>query len=165
MFARRGWARWAISLLALLMAIVIGGAEPPTMAEEDPLPVESQWKGKLAQLGNHPTTSFPPEVDALLTVTGRDGDNIELELRESTAAMEITFQCRGRIVHRADMSLTLEVRSYRVKGCPNARSFIIDVPYTARLAGDSLKGSWKYVNKVEGIDLGGDFQLARAKDE
>lgn len=165
MFARQGWARWAVSLAILLLTIGRGGAETPTTAEEDPLPVDSQWKGKLAQLGSHPTTSFPPEVDAQLTVLRRDGDDVEIELRETTPAMEITFLCKGRIVRRADMSLTLEMRSYRVKGCPNARSFILDVPYTARIAGDSLKGSWKYVNRSESIDLGGDFQLTRSNSD
>lgn len=165
MFARQGWAHWAISCSLLLLAIRAGSAETPATAEEDPLPVESQWKGKLAQLGSHPNIEFPPEVDATLTISKRDGDNVEAELCETLPGMELTFLCKGRLSRRADKSLWLEVRSYGVKGLANAGMFIVDVPYTARLTGDSLKGAWKYVNKAEGIDLGGDFQLARATDD
>jgi hypothetical protein len=164
MFARLGWARWAF-LSSVLMLMVVGvRAETPATLDEDPLPVESQWKGKLAQLGTYPSTQFPPEVDAVLTITKRDGNNVEAELRETVPSMDITFLCRGRLTRRADKSLSLELRSYGVKGLPNSGRYLIDVPYTARISGDSIKGSWKYVDKNEGIDMGGDFNLAKMKE-
>src|SRR5262245_33631468 len=155
--------RWAF-LPSVLLLVIGARAETPTRFDEDPLPVDSQWKGKLAQFGAHPSTQFPPEFDAVVTITRRDGDAVEVELRETVPSMDITFLCRGRLIRRADKSLLLEMRSYGVKGIPNSGRYLIDVPYTARLNGDSIKGSWKYVDKNEGIDMGGDFNLERLKD-
>src|SRR5258708_6373314 len=58
MFARLGWAQ-CVFMPSVLMLLVVGArAETPATPDEDPLPIESQWKGKLAQLGIHPTTQF-----------------------------------------------------------------------------------------------------------
>ncbi len=165
MLTRRGWAHWVISLSILLLVSRVGGAETPPIAEEDLLPAGSQWEGKLAQVGAHPSIQFPSEVNAVLTITRRDGDAFEAELRETMPGMDITFLCRGRLIRRADMSLLLDMRSTSVKGIPNAGLYIVDVPYTARINGDSIKGTWKYVEKNKGIDLGGDFQLRRMANE
>jgi hypothetical protein len=163
MFARLDWARWAF-LPSILLLVIGARAETPATFDEDPLPVESQWRGKLAQLGTHPTTQFPPEVDAVMTIARRDGNEVEAELRETVPGMDITFLCRGRLIRRADKSLSLEFRSCGVKGLPNSGRYLLDVPYAARLNGDSIKGSWKYMDKTEGIDMGGDFSLGRVKD-
>ena len=111
--------------------------------------------------GTHPEATFPPEVQATLTVTRRDGENIELELREITDGMDITFLCRGRVTRNADTSFSLEFKSHGVKGNPNASWYITDVPYSAKITGDTIKGTWKYVEKDEGINLSGDYALTR----
>jgi hypothetical protein len=145
-------------LFALVLAAV---AAEPAQKEEDPLPVDSTWKGKFTQIGKHPEASFVPEVQATLTVTKRDGDAVEVELREVGDALDITFQCRGRITRNADASLSLEFKSYSVKANPTASYYLTDVSYNAKIAGDTIKGTWKYVEKDQGIDVGGDYALVR----
>ena len=153
--------RTVLSTVWLALVVVACGAENPALKDEDPLPVDSSWKGKFTQMGTHPDVSFPPELEATLTVVGRDGDNVEIELRESMPGLDVTFLCQGRIRRNADQSLALEFKSHGVKGVPNVGFYLINVPYTARIAGDTIKGSWKYVDKDEGIDLGGDYALTR----
>ena len=164
MASSHGWIRGLANVGAVALVLLAGGAEP-SVAEDDALAVDSQWRGKLSQGGTHPDTTFPPEVDAVLTVTRRDGNEVEVELRETLPGLDLTFVCRGRVIRQADKSISLEFRSYGLKGVANASIYIIDVPYTARLNGDTLKGAWKFVNKDEGIDLGGDFKLEMMKDE
>jgi hypothetical protein len=153
--------RSAIRLLAFALLSVATVAAEPGQKEEDPLPVDSTWKGKFTQGGKHPEATFVPEVQATLTVTKRDGDAIELELREVSDGLDITFQCRGRITRNADASLSLEFKSYGVKANPMASFYLTDVPYGAKIAGDTVKGTWKYVEKDQGIDVGGDYVLTR----
>src|SRR5262245_24457798 len=143
-------ARRMLLALALFAAVASLGAEP-ALKDEDPPPADTTWKGKFTQLGTHPGVTYPPEVQATLTVTKRDGDAVELELREAADGLDITFVCRGRVTRHADASLSLEFTSYGVKGNPNASFYLIDVPYTAKIAGDTIKGTWKYVDKAEGI--------------
>jgi len=147
-----------LAFFALILAAL--GAEP-ALKDEDPLPVDSTWKGKFTQMGKHPEATFVPEVQATLTVTKRDGDDIEIELRETADGLDITFLCRGRISRNADSSLSLEFKSYGVKANPLAAVYLTDVPYSAKIAGDTIKGTWKYVEKDQGIDVGGDYALTR----
>lgn len=161
MLTRRFTNRIATPLGILVLIGAACAAADPTLRDEDPLPVDSSWKGKFTQGGTHPDASFPPEVEATLTVTARDGDHVELELRETAAGMDITFLCRGRVARGADRSLSLEFKSYDVKGVPNAGVYLVNVPYTAKIAGDTIKGTWKYADKSEDIDVGGDYALTR----
>lgn len=149
--------------LALVATVIVAasGAEVPTLKDEDPLPVDASWKGKFTQMGTHPDLTFPPELEATLTVVGRDGDAVEIELRETMPGLDVTFLCKGRVSKNADGSLALEFKSHGVKGQPNAGFYIIDVPYSAKIVGDTIKGTWKYVINEEGIDLGGDYALTR----
>ena len=161
MLARLSVSRIAAVVLSLTLVVLACGAEAPTLRDEDPLPVNSTWKGKFTQMGVHPEAAFPPELEAILTVTRRDGDNVEIELRETMPGMDLTFLCRGCVRRNADMSLSLEFRSYDVKGQPNAGFYLLDVPYTARLVGDTIKGAWNFVEKDQGIDLRGEYALTR----
>src|SRR5262245_24868700 len=102
------------TLLVGLTRLLLVGALPP-LPVDAPLLVDSTWKGKLTQMGKQPEASLPPEVQATLIVTKRDGDNVEIELREVTEGLDITFLCRGRIARSADSSLSLEFKSYGVK--------------------------------------------------
>jgi hypothetical protein len=143
------------------LAAVLGAGENPVLTEQDPLPVETQWKGKFTQIGTHPEVTFPPELDATLTITRRDGNAVEAELRETTAGLDITFLCSGQLIRNADHSVSLDLRSHGVKGVPNAGFYLINVPYSARINGDAIKGTWQYIDRTEGIDLGGDYMLTR----
>ena len=154
-------AQFGARRLALVALIVGAIAAEPAQKEEDPLPVDSTWKGKFTQMGKHPEASLVPEVQATLTVTKRDGDAVEIELRETSDALDITFLCRGRITRNADASLSLEFKSYGVKANAMASFYLTDVPYSAKIAGDTIKGTWKYVERDQGIDVGGDYALVR----
>jgi len=141
--------------------VLASRADSPVLKDEDPLPVDASWKGKFTQMGTHPELTFPPELEATLTVTRRDGDAIELELHETMPGLDITFLCKGMVTKNADGSLGLEFKSHAVKGQPNAGYYLIDVPYSAKIMGDTIKGTWKYFIKDDGIDLGGDYALTR----
>lgn len=131
---------------------------------EDSLTEHSKWVGKLTQGGSHPTTNFAAVLDAHLTVVRREGNNVELELRETSNGLDVTFLCRGTVVRLADGQRLLDFRSYGVKQIPNASIYITDVPYSARLVGNALKGMWKYTNHEAGINLRGDFNLTLIED-
>ena len=48
-----------------------------------------------------------------------------------------------------------------MKANPLASVYLTDVPYSAKIAGDTIKGTWKYIEKDQGIDVGGDYGLTR----
>jgi hypothetical protein len=148
--------------LAALSAIRAG---EPLRVEADPLPLDSQWKGKLTQGGKTPPGQFfPPELIAELTVTHRYGNEFEAELHETAENLDIVYLVYGSIVQGTDKSVTLRFRSHGVKGVPTAGSYYLNVPYTARFTGDSLKGTWTYDDKEADLALEGTFQLKRVDD-
>lgn len=153
--------RWAVACVLMVVAVAGGGEDRPALKDADPLPVGSTWTGKLTQQGTHPQASFPPEVDAALTVTRRQGDNVELELRETMPGLDITFVCNGQMVRRADGSLSLEFKSHGVKGMPMAGFFLIGVPYRAKIVGNSIQGTWNYVEEQQSVNMNGEFTLLR----
>src|ERR1051326_2952944 len=96
--AARSTIMHSLQLLGRLAAVIcfvaassVLAAEVPTVTEEEPLPVDSQWKGKFTQHGTHPEVTFPRERGATLAITRRDGNAVELELRETQPGMDITF--------------------------------------------------------------------------
>src|SRR5712692_9956607 len=148
----------ALAALASLALLATGRSTEPIRATEDPLPLDSQWKGKLTQGGKTPAGQFfPPELDAVLSVTHRSGDDFEAELHESSNNLDITYLVRGSVVHGSDQSLTIRFRSHSVKGIPTAGAYYVNVPYSAKLTADSLKGTWSYEDKDEDIALEGTF--------
>src|SRR5438094_726729 len=97
------WAALAITTVALLTG---GRAAEPVRAVEDLLPVDSQWKGKLTQAGKTAEGQFfPPELNTVLTVTYRSGNDFEAELHESADSLDITYLVRGTVAHGPDQSL------------------------------------------------------------
>ena len=137
-------------------------AAEPLRADEDPLPVDSQWKGKLTQGGKAASSlSFPPELNTILTVTHRNGNDFEAELHESAENLDITYLVRGTVTHGSDKSLVIRFRSHGVKGVPNAGTYFLNVPYAAKFTGDTLKGTWSYDDKDDEVALDGTFQLKR----
>ncbi len=151
--------------LALAAVALLLGAEQPRLAEEDLLPVDSQWKGTLTQRAKTAANLFfPPELNAMLTITKRDGSDFEAELREHSEGLDITFLVRGKLMRGADKSYSIEFKSYDVKGMPNASIYYINVPYTAQISDGALKGNWTYEEKDNGLALEGDFKLKRADE-
>src|SRR5262245_16353795 len=119
MIARRLMYFSVLALSAVVLLASVRAAET-LRADEDPLPVDSQWKGKLTQGGKMPDgVSFPPELDTILTVTHRNGSDFEAELHESSDNLDITYLVRGTVAQGADKSLVIRFRSLGVKGVPN----------------------------------------------
>jgi hypothetical protein len=161
MFARTLEYCLALTVVAAVVLAGVRAAELPR-ADEDPLPVDSQWKGKLTQSGKTPDGQFfPPELNSILTVTQRSGNDFEGELHESTDNLDITYLVRGTLAQGADKSMVIRFRSHGVKGVPNAGAYFLNVPYAAAFTGNSLKGTWAYEDKGDEIALEGTFQLKR----
>ena len=161
MFART--VRYCAALAVAAAVVSAGGrAAEPLRADEDPLPVDSQWKGKLTQGGKTPDGQFfPPELNTVLTVTHRGGNDFDAELHEWADNLDITYLVRGTVAQGADKSLVIRFRSHGVKGVPNAGAYFLNVPYTATFTGDTLKGTWSHEDKSDEIALEGTFQLKR----
>ncbi len=154
-----------LALTAAVVLFAVCRAEQPNIAEEDFLPVESHWSGMLTQRAKSADgVYFPPELQAELTITKRDGSDFEAELREHAEGLDITFLVRGKLLRGADKSYSIEFKSYAVKGVPNASIYYVNVPYTAQVADGALKGSWNYEDKDDELSLEGEFKLKRADD-
>ena len=83
-------------MLLLIGLFAILGAEP-ALKDEDPLPVDTTWKGKLTQTGTHPQATFPPELQAELTVTKRDGDAASHRSRRGRCRRGPVMRARERV--------------------------------------------------------------------
>jgi hypothetical protein len=154
-------------LLAGTVATPLQAGHPGDRTDEDPLPLESQWKGKLTQRGATPDGGlFPLELNAVLTITQRRDNEFEAELREYSGNLDITFLVRGRIAQGAGKNLVLTFQSHDVKGVPNAAIYYLNVPYTANLGGEQIKGAWTYEEKEKEKDtaLSGEFHLKRSSE-
>lgn len=152
-----------LGVLAVGVVVVLGWmvVASPLWQEVDPLPVGSVWRGRLTQQGTHPEANFPPEIDAVLTITEREGDRVSAELHETIADMEITFLCRGRLRYDSMNRRVFEFHSQGVKGEAQAEVFLVQVPYTARVEGDTMRGKWRFVDEAHGVDVRGEFVLKR----
>ncbi|MFL5342174.1 MAG: hypothetical protein ACJ8F7_18665 [Gemmataceae bacterium] len=152
-------------VLAVAAVALLFGAEPPGLAEDDLLPAESHWKGTLTQRSKSSEGAyFPPELQAELTITRRDGTDFEGELREQSEGLDVTFLVRGKLLRGADKSYAVEFKSYAVKGVPTAAVYYVNVPYTARVSDGGLTGSWAYEDKEAEVALDGEFKLKRADE-
>ncbi len=147
-----------VGALFLLGWIVMAG---PRWLEVDPLPVGSVWRGRLTQSGSHPEATFPPEINATLTITEREENRVSAELHESAPDMDVTFLCRGRIRYDSMNRLVFEFHSHGVKREAQAEVYLVQVPYTARVEGDTMRGKWRFVDEAHGVDVRGDFFLKR----
>ena len=86
--------RLSAPIVGILIACILSlfHADVPNPAEEDTLAGETVFKGKITQRGTHPDWGeIPSELEAVLTVTKRNGPEVEVELNESTATLKITF--------------------------------------------------------------------------
>src|SRR5262249_12636231 len=154
--------RLALAMAAAVLMPVVH-AEQPRNGVEDPLPVDSQWTGKLTQGGRTPRGNLsPPELNATLTITERRGNEFEAELHEWSGLLSIDFLVRGRVSRSADQGLTIEFVSHGVKGAPNVAIYFINVAYVARLTADGWRGSWTFEDKENDTSLAGEFHLRRS---
>ena len=139
-----------------LVAVAACGAAPAR--DGDPLVIGSVWRGKLTQRGGGPDT-----FDCAFKVSDRDGEKFEAELHEKTPGLEVTYLVRGTIKPAAgkdkSKKYAVEFTSFDSKDVKNT-SAILDVPYTATLAGRKVSGTWKNdEHKIEG-----DFEFEIAKE-
>lgn len=148
-----------VTTVLVLVAVQFAPAAPVPAGAKDgnPLPVGTEWKGRLTQKGGGPTG-----FDCKFTVTKRDGDKFEADLYEKDGEMVLTYQVRGTIKpadeKNADKGFKMEFKSYAAKDVMNT-SEILNVPYVATLVGKTIKGSWKLPDDSEFGMLEGDFDF------
>jgi len=157
---RVGFLTTVLPVVALMPSV---HAEQPRIEVEDPLPLDSQWTGKLTQGGRTREGGLsPPVLNATLTITERRGNEFEAELHEDSGTLNITFLVRGRVSRSDDKSLTLDIVSHGVKGAPNVAIYFLNVAYAAKLTADGWRGSWTFEDKENDTSLAGEFHLKRS---
>jgi hypothetical protein len=152
------------TMVVLFVALGFATAAPvPKDAKDNPLPVGTVWKGKLSQRGGGPTG-----FDCEFTITKRDGDKFEASLYEKSDELELTYLVRGTITlvdeKNKDKGFKVEFKSYEAKDVKNT-SEILNVPYTGKLTGQKMKGSWKLPEDSPFGELEGDFEFDLSKKE
>ncbi|MDB5313597.1 MAG: hypothetical protein JWO38_7799 [Gemmataceae bacterium] len=149
----------------ILFTATAATAAAPAKEADDPLAVGSKWKGKLTQKGEIGGTEVPLDLDAVLTVTKRDGAKFEGELFEEGgegSGIKLTYLVRGEITTAKDgKGYTVEFKSYDFKDA-ESQTFL-NIPYTGKLSGKRLKGTWKHPKNDDGTTIEGDFTLELAK--
>ena len=152
--------------MAVLMATLsaTGAAPVPAGAKDaDPLPTGSAWAGKLTQRGGGPTG-----FDCEFKITKRDGEKFEAELREKSDDIELTYLVRGTLVpvdpKNKEKGYKIEFKSHEAKDVKNT-SEILGVPYTGKVDGKKITGTWKLPDDSEFGNLEGDFEFEPAKKE
>ncbi|MBX9585500.1 MAG: hypothetical protein K2X87_34775 [Gemmataceae bacterium] len=131
--------------------------------DPDPLPVESKWKGKLTQKGKIKGDEVPLDLDAVLTVTKRDGDKFEAELfEEGEPGIRLTYLVKGEVTKAKDgKGHAVEFKSYDFK---DARSeTFLNIPYKGTIDGKKLAGTWKHPPTDDDTTIEGDFTLELVK--
>ena len=132
--------------------------------KDDPLPLNSQWKGKLTQRGKiMGNKDIPPEFDVTFVVTGRKNKEFDCELRERVGADLVTYVCKGKITGAEKDKDGIKVEFESVSSMALNQEFIAvtRVLYTGAIAGKTLKGTWKISLKKEDTELDGDFSFER----
>lgn len=150
---------------AAAVVLVFGLGTIPAQEKQDdgdPLPVKSQWKGKLTQRGKimgH--KEVPPEFDTLLTITARKGNDFDCTLREKTGADTVTYVCKGKISIGEKGSVKVDFESISAASPSQEFIAVTRVPYTGAITGKTLKGTWKSPPNKEDTELDGAFTLER----
>jgi len=148
----------ATSPFAVLIAAAALGAAPER-GPEDPLVVDSKWAGKLTQKGQIEGSDVPLALEAELIVTKRDGAKFEAELKEwNDSGIKLTYLVKGEIAKAKDgKSFKVEFKSYDFKDA-ESQTFL-NIPYTGKVEGKKLVGTWKHPKNDEGTTIEGDFTL------
>jgi hypothetical protein len=151
----------ALPLVALVGVCFAPRGVAAPARDGDPLLVGTAWKGKLTQKGGGPT-----DFDCEFTVTKRDAETFEAELREKSDTIEVTYVVKGTVrpVDPRNRAKGYKVRfeSLDAKDLRNT-SAILKVPYAGTLVGKTLKGTWKLPPDSEFGMLEGDFTFERGK--
>jgi len=161
----RGRPVCCAALGAILAAAAVADSLAAAPAKDnDPLLIGSKWAGKLTQRGTFSGGGAgPPEFEVVLAVTKRDDNSFEAELREKAPSLKITYLVKGKIARTAGgKSYAVTFQSYDFKDVESTTP-LIGIPYSATLAGKSMKGSWKLSRADEEIDIAGDFSLELTK--
>jgi hypothetical protein len=145
--------------LALIAGFALAAAAPERGAD-DPLVVDSKWVGKLTQKGKIEGNETPLTLDAELRITKRDGTKFEAELLESNDVIRVTYLVKGTVVKAKDgKSFAVEFKNYDFKDT-ESQTFL-DIPYTGKLEGKKLTGTWKHPKNDNDTTLEGDFTLEK----
>ena len=146
--------------LAIAVIVVVLGVAPAQ--DGDPLPLKSEWKGKLTQRGKiKGEKEVPAEFDTVLVVTGRKGNEFDCELREKVADSSVTYICKGKISIGEKGGVNVEFESISAKSPNQDFVSVTKVPYTGTINGKTLKGSWKAPANKEDTEVSGEFTLER----
>jgi hypothetical protein len=146
--------------LVLLCHVSFARADIPSRGEEDPFQVDAHWKGKLTQRGTNPNWgSIPPELNAELVITQRDGDDFQAELHENTDSLAITFICKGKVEVMPDRTFVLRFETTEIKAAQAGTVGVTGAQYVAKFTGKSIKGDWHFSENNQGISLEGDYEL------
>jgi hypothetical protein len=148
---------------AVFAAGVAAVAAAAPARDPDPLPVESKWKGKLSQKGKIKGEEVPLDLDAVLTVTKRDGEKFEAELfEEGEPGIRLTYLVKGEVKKAKDgKGYAVEFKSYDFK---DARSeTFLNIPYKGTIEGKKLAGTWKHPPTDDDTTIEGEFTLELAK--
>jgi hypothetical protein len=150
----------AVALVATV-GPVVAAPVPKGANDNDPLPVDCVWAGKLTQNGGGPT-----EFECEFKITKRDGEKFEAELHAKTGELELTYLVRGTLewvdLKRKEKGYKIAFKSYEAKDVKNAGA-IIGVSYTATLENKKIKGMWKVPDDSPFNNLTGDFEFEPAK--
>jgi hypothetical protein len=154
---------WYAGAYVLAAAPALLGAPAP---ERDPVLIGSKWKGKLTQRGTFATGGTgPPEFKIVLTITDRDRNSFEAELREVAEAqsLSITYLVKGEISRDKDgKGYIIKFKSVAAKDIENTYP-LLGIPYEAALTGRTMKGTWKIPRNKDGIEIEGDFEVELLK--
>jgi hypothetical protein len=149
----------AAGALAVLTGVAVGLSAAPIKETGDLLAAGSKWNGTLTQKGQIRGNETPLKLDAVLTVTKRDGSKFEAELFEQNEqGIRLTYLVRGEVTRPKDgKGFALSFQSYDVKNA-DSQTFI-NIPYTGKLTGGTIKGTWKHPANDENTTIEGDFTL------
>lgn len=150
-----------VGCVALFLLTSVSAA--PAKDADDPLAVDSVWKGKLTQKGKIGDNEVPLDLDTELKITKRDAGKFEGELKEwNDSGIKLTYLVKGDVAKTKDgKGFTVEFKSYDFKDA-ESQTFL-NVPYTGTVAGKKLTGTWKHPKNDDGITLEGDFTLELTK--
>jgi len=133
----------------------------PERGPEDPLLLSSKWSGTLTQQGKIEGSETPLTLEAELTVVKRDGAKFEAELREwNDSGIRLTYLVKGTIAKAKDgKSFAVEFKSYDFKDT-ESQTFL-NIPYSGKLEGKKLTGTWKHPKNDSDTTLEGTFALEK----
>lgn len=154
----------ALNVFAVLCLGGYAAAPVPKGAETaDPVQTGTVWVGKLTQRGGGPTG-----FDCEFKITKRDGEKFEAELYEKSDLIELTYLVRGTVTpvdpKNEKKGLKIAFTSHEAKDVKNT-SEILGVPYTGKVVGKKITGTWKLPDNSGFGDLEGDFAFEPKKDE